>query len=63
MDFDLAAYVRRSTEDQGVPERIVDRDTLIAVAQMVRLASESRSSQGQTQTRASASDRDSRGGL
>jgi hypothetical protein len=35
MTFDLAAYVRASTEAQGVPERLTDGDTVLAVVRLI----------------------------
>ena len=62
MDFDLAAYIRQSTEASGVPEKLTDRDTALAVAGLVRLAIESRSSQDQRHTPATATGQDSQDG-
>jgi hypothetical protein len=35
-DFDLAAWVRRSTEAQGVPEKLADEDVILAAARLLR---------------------------
>jgi hypothetical protein len=37
-DFDLAAWVRRSTEAQGVPEKLADEDVILAAARLLRPA-------------------------
>jgi hypothetical protein len=34
-DFDLAAWVRRSTAAQGVPEKLADQDVILAVARLL----------------------------
>jgi hypothetical protein len=34
-DFDLAAWVRRSTAAQGVPEKLADEDVILAVARLL----------------------------
>jgi hypothetical protein len=39
--FDLAAYVRASTEAQGLPERLNDPDTVLAVVRAITLAKQS----------------------
>jgi hypothetical protein len=35
-EFDLAAWVRRSTEAQGVPEKLADEDVILAAARLLR---------------------------
>jgi hypothetical protein len=39
--FDLAAYVRASTAAQSVPERLTDRDAVLAVVRAITLAKRS----------------------
>jgi hypothetical protein len=39
--FDLSAFVRTSTEAQGVPERLEDADTVLAVVRAITLAKQS----------------------
>jgi hypothetical protein len=48
--FDLAAYVRASTEAQGVPERLTDRDTVLTVVLAITLAKQSVLLSGRTPT-------------
>lgn len=51
-DMDVPTYVRHSTAGQGLPEKLQDEATLIAVAGLIRLASGSQPWSGQTQTHA-----------
>jgi hypothetical protein len=37
-DFDLVAWVRRSTAAQGVPEKLADEDVILAAARLLRPA-------------------------
>ena len=38
MDDEIAEWVKRSREAQGLPETITDADTLAALANLVRMA-------------------------
>jgi hypothetical protein len=49
-DFDLGAWVRASTEAQGVPERLTDPDTVLDVVRAIILAKQSLLLWGQTPT-------------
>ena len=40
-DFDLGDYLKRSTKDSGVPERLSDRDTILGVVRLLILAKRS----------------------
>jgi hypothetical protein len=46
--FNLAAWVRASTQAQSVPERLNDRDTVLAVVRHIILAKQSSPLSGQT---------------
>ena len=50
MDFDLAAYVRASTKAQGVPERLSDYNTVLAVVSWLIRAIESGQRSDRTRT-------------